>query len=179
MSAAGKKIALVGLRASGKSSIGRALARRLSVPFVDLDDEIVKRANTTGLDTCAEVLVVLGEPMFREIEKAALKAVFERRGALVVATGGGAIEACENRALLAAHATVVWVQVDVSILQARLRNEVAKRPPLLGKSTIDEVPQIAARRAPLYAEAADRVLQADVGDADTLAERVAGLLGLG
>lgn len=171
-----RKIALVGLRASGKSTIGRALATRLALPFVDLDHEVVTQANIPGLDTCAEVLVALGEPAFREIETLALRAVLARRGRIVLATGGGVVESPVNRGLLAGQTTVVWIKVGVAILQARLRNEVSVRPPLLGKSTVDEVPLIAARRAPLYAEAANHVLEADVGDPDTLAERIQDLL---
>lgn len=171
------KIALVGLRASGKSSVGKALAARMNLAFVDLDEEIVARADVPGLDSCGEVLIVLGEPSFRAVETGALRTVCARKGPLVLATGGGAIEAPENRALLAQNATVVWLKVEIPILQARLRAELRPRPPLLGRSTVDEVPQIAARRGPLYAETADYVLEADVGDPDTLAERILVFLG--
>lgn len=174
-----QKIALVGLRASGKSSVGKALAERMEFPFVDLDEEVVARADVPGLDSCGEVLIVLGEPAFRTVETAALRTVLERRGPFVLATGGGAIEASMNRALLAKKATVVWLKVEIPILQARLRAEMRPRPPLLGRSTVDEVPQIAARRAPLYAEAADFVLEADVGDPGTLADRILLFLGKG
>jgi shikimate kinase len=177
MNKAPRKIALVGLRASGKSSVGKALAERMDLPFVDLDEEIVARANVPGLDSCGEVLIVLGEPSFRTVETAALRSVCDRRGPAVIATGGGAIESSLNRALLAQHATVVWLKVEIPILQARLRAELKSRPPLLGKSAVDEVPLIAARRAPLYAEAADYVLEADVGDPGTLAERILVFLG--
>jgi shikimate kinase len=174
-----QKIALVGLRASGKSSVGKALAERMEVPFVDLDEEIVQRADMPGIDSCGEVLIVLGEPAFRVVESGALRSVLERAGPLVIATGGGAIEAGANRALLAKRATVVWLKVEIPILQARLRAEMRPRPPLLGRSTVDEVPQIAARRGPLYAETSDYVLEADVGDPGTLAERILVFLGKG
>ncbi|MDZ4772506.1 MAG: shikimate kinase [Planctomycetota bacterium] len=177
MSKHSRKIALIGLRASGKSSVGKALAARMNLDFVDLDQEIVARADVSGLDSCGEVLIVLGEPSFRAVETACLRAVCERSTELVIATGGGAIEASENRALLAQHTTSVWLKVGVPILQARLRAELSPRPPLLGKSTVDEVPVIAARRNPLYAEAADFVLSADVGDPDVLAERILVFLG--
>lgn len=177
MSTHSRKIALVGLRASGKSTVGKALAARMNFDFVDLDQEIVARADVPGLDSCGEVLIVLGEPSFRAVETACLRSVCERPGDWVVATGGGVIEAPENRALLAQHATSVWLKVDVPILQARLRAELSPRPPLLGRSTVDEVPVIAARRSPLYAEAADFVLPADVGDPDVLAERILVFLG--
>jgi shikimate kinase len=172
-----QKIALVGLRASGKSSVGKALAERMEVPFADLDEEIVVRADVPGLDSCGEVLIVLGEPAVRAVESGALRTVLARKGPLVIATGGGAIEAPENRAMLAQGAIVVWLKVDLSILQARLRAELRPRPPLLGRSTVGEVPQIAARRGPLYAETADFVLEADVGDPGTLAERILVFLG--
>lgn len=171
-----EKVALVGLRASGKSTVGAALAKRLGWSHHDLDDAIVAEANVPGLDSCREVLLVLGEPAFRAVESKALRTLLAQPGPFVLATGGGAIEASENRALLALHTTVVWLRVAIPILQARLRAEVGTRPPLLGKSVIDEVPLIAARRTPLYAEAADLNLDASLGDPEDLAEQIAGYL---
>ncbi|MBL8859565.1 MAG: shikimate kinase [Planctomycetes bacterium] len=167
-----RKIALIGLRASGKSTVGKALAAHRNVPFFDLDEEIVAQADVPGLDSCKEVLLVLGEPSFRAVETAALRRILARRGPLVIATGGGAVEAPENRALLAQNTLTIWLKVAIPILQARLRNELGSRPPLLGKDSISEVPLIAARRTPLYAECADFVLEADVGDPETLTARL-------
>lgn len=174
-----RTIALVGLRASGKSSVGEALARLLDMPFVDLDDEVALLADEDAIDeehklsSVGSVWMVLGEPAFRDLESEALERVLRRPGACVLATGGGTIERERNREWLASRALVVWLDVPVPELQRRLRADDAARPPLMGKDAIDEVPEVARQRIPLYAEVAQVRVEAGAGTASEIAGRIA------
>ena len=93
-------------------------------------------------------------------------------GACVLATGGGTVEREHNRALLSTHALVVWLDVPVPELQRRLRADDVSRPPLLGSDEVDEVPEIARRRAPLYEEVARVRIDAGVGTPQEIADRI-------
>jgi shikimate kinase len=153
-----RTIALVGLRASGKTSVGRALAADLGREFVDLDDEIAREAGRVagsgGFESAGDVLARLGEEGFREIETRALERVLLRPDAFVLATGGGTVVRERNRALLSERAYVVWLDVPVGELQRRLRADPTVRPPLSGSDAVTEVGALFRARAPLYALAA-------------------------
>ena len=98
-------IVLVGFMGSGKSSVGRNLARRFGAPFVDVDERIESAAGCRIRDLFARE----GEPAFREREKAALREVLSVKGC-VIATGGGAFADEENRVLLRSYAPVVYLE---------------------------------------------------------------------
>jgi shikimate kinase len=167
---AARTIALIGLRASGKSSVGRALASRLGRGFVDLDDEIVRAASPHG--SIGAAFVALGEAAFRDLEARTLERVLAQNEAIVLATGGGVVERAANRMLLEHRALVVWLQVDVPELQRRLRADPTPRPPLLGSDAVKEVPLIAARREPFYGLVAHLEIEAGAGSAAEVAERI-------
>ncbi len=149
-------IALVGLRCSGKTSVGRELARRLGRSFVDLDEEIAQLfASERGLAQvphAGDVLSRIGESAFRDLEERALRSALARPEPSVIATGGGVVERAGNRELLGREAAVVWLRVDVAELQRRLRSATDPRPPLAGSDRAAEVPELAVRREPLYRE---------------------------
>lgn len=162
-----RHVALVGLRCSGKTSVGRELARLAGMRFVDLDDEIVRAANASAekpifdaTKRAGDVLATWGEPTFRSLESQALRAALEAREPCVLATGGGAVIASRNRALLAHHARCVWLQVDPSECARRLRSDPTSRPSLTGGDPAEELEQLAKQRGPLYAEVADVALDA-------------------
>jgi len=153
MSGAARTIALVGLRCSGKSSVGRALAERLALPFVDLDAELARLARERhgGAERPAGAwLAELGEPAFRDLETAALERVLARPAPCVLATGGGVVERAANRSLLAA-CTCVWLQVPAAELARRMEADPTPRPGLLGPDPTAEIEELERRRAPLYA----------------------------
>jgi shikimate kinase len=176
-------VALIGPRASGKTSVGRELARRLGWPFVDLDDEIARRdaeaRGSTDPLPAGRILERDGEAAFRDLESRALEAAFSRPRPFVLATGGGVVERRENRTMLSRRATCVWLRVAPAELERRLRSDPTPRPSLTGVDPAEEITAVLERREPLYAEICDIELDGrglQVGEA---ARRVAERLGRG
>lgn len=167
-------IALLGLRCSGKSTVGRLLARRLARPFVDLDEEVLRFAQHAGrgADSVGELLDRSGLGHFRDLEACVLKKLVEPSPALVLATGGGVVERADNRTWLRRVARCVWLSVPVERLQERMRLDSTHRPPLLGGDPIAEVPELLARRAPWFRELAEVELEAGDRPPDVLAEQI-------
>ncbi len=168
-------IALVGLRCSGKSTIGRELARQLSVPFLDLDDEV---ALIAGAESAGAVLEEMGLETFRRLESRALERVLTeaRRpgGVGVLATGGGVVESPVNRQWLALSTRCVWLRAELEVLRERLRSDPTSRPSLTGADPADELQLLRDRRAPLF-EAVARMRQlydAEITLVDTELARV-------
>ena len=179
----GRALALVGLRCSGKTSVGRELARLLGRRFVDLDDELLNAwrrspERRTALAPASpahagELLVLLGEPAFRALESRTLRSVLSGEEPIVLATGGGVAELAENRAELGRRAFVVWMRVDLPVLQARLAADPVFRPALLGADPAGELPELARRRASFYGEVADLALDCGQESPEHLAGRLA------
>ncbi|MBK7874800.1 MAG: shikimate kinase [Planctomycetes bacterium] len=158
-----RHVALVGLRCSGKSSVGRELAQLLHAPFVDLDDELTRVANSTAgsarFASAGDVLAQWGETTFRSLESQVLREVLEAREGRVLATGGGAVLAPANRAQLALRARCIWLRAGPAELARRLRADPTPRPSLTGRDPGDELVELARARGPLYAEVADWTLE--------------------
>ena len=155
-------IVLVGMRASGKTSVGQRLAERCGCPFVDLDDELAARAGRSA----DAVLADEGEDAFRAREREVLRWAASLRGH-VVATGGGAVLADEAFAALAAVSRVAYLDVTAERLVDRCR--ARPRPPLTDAPLDEEVTRLHARRDPLYRAVAERVLPAGESTPDELA----------
>ncbi|MCY2958548.1 MAG: shikimate kinase [Planctomycetota bacterium] len=149
-------MALVGLRASGKTTLGKLLAEKLGRAFVDLDEEVSREdaalRASAALRPAGEILATDGEPRFRDLEERALERVLSRTEPLVLATGGGVVERAKNRLLLRTRARCLWLQVPVEELQRRMRADPTVRPALLGTDPIAEVAEIAARREAWFSE---------------------------
>jgi shikimate kinase len=137
-------IALVGMPGSGKSTVGRYVARQLNLAFVDTDHEIESRIGHTIRDFFASH----GEDAFRDIEAEVIATVSQRH-ALVVATGGGAVLREDNRVLLKQRCTVVYLRSTPDELARRLRHDV-KRPLLLGSDPLRRLRDLFQVRDPLY-----------------------------
>ena len=170
-------LALIGLRCSGKTSLGRALARRLGASFLDLDDVLLDLARDEGLacggDSAGALLAAVGEPRFRDLEARALERVLTPKQPCVLATGGGVVEREANRALLAQRALCVWLHADLDTLRERLRADPALRPALAGGDAADELADLARRRGPWYAALARLELDTTLGDPPALVESIA------
>ena len=114
---------LTGFMACGKSTLGRAVARRESLRFVDLDDAVCAAA---GLPTVSAVFAECGEATFRRLEGEVLRRVAGE--ADIVACGGGTFCRPDNAAFMLAAGTVVWLQADTDVTVARLRLQRGLRP---------------------------------------------------
>jgi shikimate kinase len=135
-----RSIVLVGMMGAGKSSIGRRLAARLGIPFVDADTEIESAAGMT----IPEIFAKHGEPYFRAGEARVIARLLEQ-GPQVLATGGGAVLDAQTRALIRDKGLSVWLKADVDVLLRRTRRR-GDRP--LASRIRDLLPT----REPLYAE---------------------------
>lgn len=168
---------LIGLRGSGKSTIGRMLAARLGREFVDLDD------STAALLSCStpgEAFSTHGESVFRIAENRALmnESVI---GGRVIALGGGTPTAPGVRHALEedlreGRAVIVYLRAMPEVLKARLRaTDTSTRPSLTGAGTLEEIEAVFAARDPLYRQLATHVVEVADGenpDAEELAGRV-------
>ena len=142
-----RTIALVGLMGVGKSTVGRRLAHRIDLPFVDGDDAIEAAARMTVSDIFSQ----LGEAEFRAGEARVMRRLLEGPP-IVLATGGGAVLNPETRALMKAQATTVWLRADLSVVAARVQRRDT-RPLLRGKDPLVALTAMAEVRYPLYATA--------------------------
>lgn len=141
-------IILIGYRATGKTSVGRLLARRLGRPFVDSDQAIVEKAG----QSIAAMVAARGWDFFRSQEKEMLQELGRRSGQ-VIACGGGAILHQDIWPLLKKNAFVVWLTADTATICGRLQGDEAtagQRPSLAGGDIYSEVREILAERTPLY-----------------------------
>lgn len=148
----GKHLYLTGYRGSGKSSVGRAVAKRLQRPWIDLDDEIESQSGRT----IQAIFAADGEDGFRDLEQAVLEAVSKRPPA-VISLGGGAVLRDANRQRIRASGISVWLQADADTVLQRLHRDAStsrRRPPLTGLPPRQEIQTLLAKREPLYAEVA-------------------------
>jgi shikimate kinase len=174
MSAAGaiplpRTVALVGLMGAGKSSIGRRLAQRLKVPFVDADAEIETAAGAT----VEEIFERHGETAFREGERRVIARLLE--GPVhVLATGGGAFMDPATRALMRERAITIWLRADLELLLARVTRR-NNRPLLKAGDPRAVLERLVAERHPIYAEA-DIVIDTLEGPPDATLDGVVAAL---
>jgi len=162
---------LVGYRGSGKTTVGRILADRLSLPFVDTDKEVEQRTGRT----IPELFESLGESGFRELETSAIRSVSVRESS-VISLGGGAILRPENREILKGTGFTVWLQATAEQLAARLTEDEAqgkRRPSLTSLGTLGEIATVLKQREPLYRESSDLILQSANSSAIELASQIA------
>ena len=164
-----KPVVLVGMMGAGKSTVGRRLARRLRLPFVDADAEIEAAA---GL-RIAEIFERFGEAHFRGGERRVLARLIEGPPR-VIAAGGGAFIDPETRTLMLARCTTIWLDVPVEILAERVGRR-DHRPLLKGQDPLRRLGELAAARNPVYAEADLRVESGDLAHERTVDRIIAAL----
>lgn len=148
-------IFLVGPMGAGKSTIGRTLANELKMDFYDSDEQIEER---TGADI-SWIFDIEGEEGFRKREADVIKDLSTLNN-IVLATGGGAIITSENRAVLAARGTVVYLRSSLESQYERTRRD-AKRPLLHTENVQERLEELWAQREPLYTELADLTFDTD------------------
>jgi shikimate kinase len=159
-------VVLVGFMGSGKSSVGRLLARRLGYAFEDMDRRIEERAGRT----IAEIFRDDGEEAFRGMEREEALALSRLRGR-VVAAGGGAFARADTRALLQSGALTVWLRCDLERILARVPADGSR--PLAGNRAIMQA--LLAEREPSY-RMADVAVDASAGTPREVADRVVRLI---
>lgn len=164
-----RSVVLVGMMGAGKSSIGRRLAGRLGIPFVDADTEIEKAAGMT----ISEIFEAHGEPYFRAGETRVIARLLEG-GPQVLATGGGAFMNPETRAAICAKGISVWLRATVEVLARRIKRR-HDRPLLRGTDPVETLRRLIEARYPTYAEADVTVESREVPHDAIVDEIVAGL----
>jgi shikimate kinase len=171
-----RSIVLVGMMGAGKSSIGRRVATRLGIPFVDADAEIEKAAGMTITD----IFAIRGEAEFRAGEARVITRLLEG-GPQVLATGGGAFMNDGTRAGIAAKGISVWLRAELEVLVKRIRRR-HDRPLLATDDPATTLRELIDQRYPIYAQAELTVQSRDVPHDRIVDEIVAALtdhLGLG
>ena len=151
-----RSIVLVGIMGAGKSSVGRRLAARLGMPFVDADTEIEKAADMT----IAEIFARHGEPYFRAGETRVIARILDG-GPQVLATGGGAFMNLETRAAIRAKGISIWLRASLEVLSRRVKRR-NDRPLLKSADPIETLKRLMDERYPVYAEADITVDSRDV-----------------
>ena len=163
-------IVLVGLMGVGKSTVGRRLAARLLLPFVDSDEEIERSAD----HSIPEIFDRFGEASFRDGERRVLRRLIEG-GPKVIATGGGAFVDSETRALILERCIAVWLDADPATVAARVRRRPGHRPLLAGKELRPLLNALSVARGPYYEQAHLRV-KSDSGPHERTVDRIVAAL---
>lgn len=148
--AAPKPIALLGLRGAGKSTIGKKLARKLHVPFVELDARVEQAA---GL-SLREIFELHGEAHYRRLERETLRRVLDEHPVSVIATGGSIVMDDETFALLRSHTFTVWLEASPESHWQRVVDQGDRRPMHNRKNAKAELAGLLEERRPRYARAA-------------------------
>jgi shikimate kinase len=152
-----RSVVLVGMMGAGKSSIGRRLAQRLGVTFVDADAEIEAAAGMT----IAEIFATYGEPYFRSGEQRVIARLLES-GPKVLATGGGAFINPETRAGVRQKGVSVWLKAEFEVLMRRVKRRATADRPMLQGDPAQRIRHLMDERYPVYAEADVTVISREV-----------------
>src|SRR5436305_9514827 len=152
-----RSVVLVGMMGAGKSSIGRRLAQRLGIGFVDADAEIEAAAGMT----IAEIFASYGEPYFRSGEQRVIARLLDS-GPQVLATGGGAFINPETRAGIRTKGVSVWLKAEFDVLMKRVKRRATADRPMLQGDPAQRVRHLMAERYPIYAEADVTVMSREV-----------------
>ena len=144
-----QRIALVGLRGAGKSSIGAMLAKQLKAPFVELDREVEREANTS----LNEIFLLYGQAGYRRYERAALERVLAKSERVVIATGGSIVSEPETYELLLSSCYTVWLKAAPEEHMARVVAQGDTRPMKGNREAMEDLRRILGTRAVLYGRA--------------------------
>ena len=144
-----KRIALIGLRGAGKSTLGAKLAKKLAAPFVELDREIEREAGTS----LSEIFLLYGQPGYRRYERRCLKNVLEKNERAVIATGGSIVSEPGTYELLLSSCFTVWLKAAPEEHMARVVAQGDTRPMAGNDQAMEDLRRILETRAMLYRQA--------------------------
>ena len=140
-----KNIVLLGFMGTGKSAVGRALAKELKYRFVDTDQRVEEKSGKK----IAELFTENGEAYFRELESQAVQEAAQQ-GACVISTGGGAILNPKNLEALRRNGFLVLLESDPEVILKRVQKRAGQRPLLQGPDPLAEIKRLLEERAPYY-----------------------------
>lgn len=164
-----RNITMIGLMGAGKSAIGRRLAARAGLPFVDADDEIERAAGCSITD----IFEVYGEPAFRDVERRVIGRLLDRPTS-IISTGGGAFIDQETRKAILADSISIWLKADLDVLVERTSRRT-HRPLLQTADPKAVLSSLMEKRYPIYAEADLTVISEDCPVEKTVDRVVAAL----
>jgi XRE family aerobic/anaerobic benzoate catabolism transcriptional regulator len=164
-------VALLGLRGAGKTTIGRRLARRMRVPFVELDRRIEEAANLS----LGELFSLHGEAYYRRLEREVLEAVLDERRSMVLAAGGGIVTSPETFALLRRSSTTVWLRATPEAHWNRVLRQGDRRPMADHPQAMADLRGLLAARESRYATA-DYTVDTSSRSVDRVVAEVASLV---
>jgi shikimate kinase len=165
-------IVLIGYRGSGKSSVGRILAKRLGRPLISTDAEVVRRAGRP----IPEIVARSGWDHFRDLESDVCRELAGKDG-LIIDTGGGAILKTQNVEVLKSNGRLFWLTAEIPTITGRIGSDT-QRPSLTGtKSFTEEIEEVLRERRPKYQAAADHVIPTDGRTPAEVAETILAQLG--
>jgi XRE family aerobic/anaerobic benzoate catabolism transcriptional regulator len=144
-----KRIALIGLRGAGKSTLGKLLAKELNAPFIELDGEVERE---TGLPL-NEIFSLYGQAGYRRIERRCLERVIEKHERAVISVGGGIVAEEDGFKLLLGNCFTVWLKAAPEEHMARVVAQGDLRPMAGNEEAMDDLKRILAAREPLYRKA--------------------------
>lgn len=148
-------IILIGFMGAGKTSVGKALSKRLGLPFIDLDEVIEHKINMSIPDYFA----AYGEQKFRELEHQALLTYQNFPG--IVSTGGGCIEIPENRILLQSLNKVIYLHASMATIWQRLNRDTINARPLADNNSFEQLQARYNRRLPYYSNCSQYLVKTD------------------
>jgi len=161
-----KPLVMVGLMGAGKSAVGRRVAAKLNVPFIDADSEIEAAAGSS----ISEIFARHGEPAFRDGERRVVGRLLETQPVHVLATGGGAFIDASTRALIKKQAISVWLRAELDVLFQRVSRR-GHRPLLKTADPRARLAELMEQRYPIYAEA-DIIVDSGAGPIGNMVDRV-------
>lgn len=144
-----KRIALIGLRGAGKTTLGSALAKELRRPFIELDGEIAREAGMSP----SEIFLLYGPTGYRGIERRCLQRIVSMQNDIVMSIGGGVVSDPETYQLLLANCYTIWIKASPSEHMSRVIAQGDMRPMKGNAQAMDELKGILVAREPLYSRA--------------------------